>query len=70
MLVHDKFGQEGNVVVIEEFLQGRESSLLAFVSNNRIIPLENAEDHKQILSLIHISEPTRRLRGSRMPSSA
>ena len=25
---------------------------------------------KQILSLIHISEPTRRLRGSRMPSSA
>lgn len=48
MLVHDKFGQEGNIVVIEEFLQGRESSLLAFVSNNRIIPLENAEDHKQI----------------------
>ena len=25
---------------------------------------------EQILSLIHISEPTRRLRGSRMPSSA
>ena len=24
----------------------------------------------QVLSLIHISEPTRRLRGSRMPSSA
>ena len=24
----------------------------------------------EVLSLIHISEPTRRLRGSRMPSSA
>ena len=29
-----------------------------------------AWDEDRILSLIHISEPTRRLRGSRMPSSA
>ena len=27
-------------------------------------------EHRTMLSLIHISEPTRRLRGSRMPSSA
>ena len=30
----------------------------------------NLVDHLKLLSLIHISEPTRRLRGSRMPSSA
>ena len=30
----------------------------------------NAATESQRLSLIHISEPTRRLRGSRMPSSA
>ena len=42
------FGKEGSTVVVEEFLRGRESSLLAFVSNNKIFPLEEAEDHKQI----------------------
>lgn len=42
------FGAEGSTVVVEEFLRGRESSLLAFVSNNKIFPLEEAEDHKQI----------------------
>ena len=42
------FGKEGSTVVVEEFLRGRESSLLVFVSNNKIFPLEEAEDHKQI----------------------
>ena len=42
------FGAEGSTVVVEEFLRGRESSLLVFVSNNKIFPLEEAEDHKQI----------------------
>ena len=31
---------------------------------------EESGHAKMMLSLIHISEPTRRLRGSRMPSSA
>ena len=34
------------------------------------IGIEISDIISQILSLIHISEPTRRLRGSRMPSSA
>ncbi|MDO5716122.1 MAG: phosphoribosylamine--glycine ligase, partial [Tissierellia bacterium] len=42
------FGDEGREVVIEEFLQGYESSLLCFVSHNRIFPMETAKDHKQI----------------------
>ena len=33
-------------------------------------PITVAIERVDVLSLIHISEPTRRLRGSRMPSSA
>ncbi|MDO5715290.1 MAG: phosphoribosylamine--glycine ligase [Tissierellia bacterium] len=42
------FGEEGREVVIEEFLTGYESSLLCFVSHNKIYPMETAKDHKQI----------------------
>ncbi|WP_308533944.1 phosphoribosylamine--glycine ligase [uncultured Peptoniphilus sp.] len=42
------FGSEGDLVVMEEFLEGVESSLLCFVSNNKLFPLETAKDHKQI----------------------
>ena len=42
------FGDEGNTVVIEEFLNGEEASVLCLVSNNRLFPLERAKDHKQI----------------------
>ena len=42
------FGDEGNTVVIEEFLTGEEASVLCLVSNNRLFPLERAKDHKQI----------------------
>jgi phosphoribosylamine--glycine ligase len=42
------FGQEGDKVVIEEFLTGEEASLLCLVSNNKLYPLERAKDHKQI----------------------
>lgn len=37
----------GNKVVIEEFLDGEEASLLCFVSHNRIIPMETARDYKK-----------------------
>ena len=42
------FGDEGNTVVIEEFLTGEEASVLCLVSNNKLFPLERAKDHKQI----------------------
>lgn len=48
MLVDQSFGSEGTTVVIEEFLEGREESLLCFVSNNRLIPMETARDYKKI----------------------
>lgn len=42
------FGGEGSTVVIEEFLDGIEASLLCFVSNGKIIPMESAKDYKKI----------------------
>lgn len=42
------FGKEGAKVVVEEFLNGVEASLLCFVSHNKIFPMESAKDYKQI----------------------
>ncbi|MCK9444714.1 MAG: phosphoribosylamine--glycine ligase [Tissierellaceae bacterium] len=42
------FGDQGNKVVVEEFLDGVEASLLCFVSNGKIIPMESAKDYKKI----------------------
>lgn len=42
------FGDEGKKAVIEEFLSGKEASLLCFVSGNKIIPMESARDYKRI----------------------
>lgn len=42
------FGDEGEKIIIEEYLNGIEASLLCFVSGNRLIPMESAKDHKKI----------------------
>lgn len=42
------FGEEGNKVVIEEFLDGIETSLLCVVTKDKIIPMESAKDYKKI----------------------
>lgn len=48
-ILEDKiFGSEGNKIIIEEFLDGIEASLLCLVSKNKIYPLEPAEDYKKI----------------------
>lgn len=48
ILIDGKFGDQGDKIVIEEFLDGVEQSLLCFVSNNRIIPMETAQDYKKV----------------------
>lgn len=48
MLVQKNFGDEGSTVVIEEFLDGQEQSLLCFVSNNKLVAMETAQDYKKI----------------------
>jgi phosphoribosylamine--glycine ligase len=42
------FGEAGNQVVIEEFLQGQEMSLLAFVDGDVVRPMVPSQDHKPI----------------------
>lgn len=48
MIMEDKeFGEAGDKVVIEEFLTGREASMLCFVDGNTIVPMESAQDYKR-----------------------
>jgi phosphoribosylamine--glycine ligase len=49
MMVNDKFGQSGTTVVIEEFLEGEEFSLMAFVNGEDVYSLEISQDHKRAL---------------------
>ena len=46
--VDELFGQGFNTLVIEEFLQGEEASVLALTDGKTIIPLLPAQDHKRI----------------------
>ncbi|MGM0124376.1 phosphoribosylamine-glycine ligase [Enterococcus sp. AZ194] len=47
MLEENKFGASGAQVVIEEFLDGQEFSLLAFVRGEEVYPMVIAQDHKR-----------------------
>ncbi len=42
------FGDAGNKVVIEEFLEGEEASILAFSDGKNVISLQPAQDHKAV----------------------
>jgi len=47
IMTDKQFGEAGNIVVIEEFLDGIETSLLCFVNGKEIIPMESARDYKK-----------------------
>jgi len=47
MLESKKFGDAGNTVVIEEFMEGEEFSFMAFVCGERVYPMELARDYKR-----------------------
>ena len=42
------FGSAADKIVVEEFLTGVEASMLCFVDNNTIVPMESAQDYKRI----------------------
>ncbi len=49
-IMQDKqFGEAGNRIVIEEFLTGREISVLAFTDSHTLLPMCSAQDHKRAL---------------------
>ncbi len=47
MLKDEKFGEASRKVVIEEFLQGEEFSLMAFVNGSTVYPMVISQDHKR-----------------------
>ena len=47
-MVSKSFGAAGDKVVIEEFLEGQEMSILAFVDGNTVRAMSPAQDHKQV----------------------
>jgi len=48
MLERDTFGQAGRRVVIEEFLDGEELTLMAFADGKTVVPMVGAQDHKRV----------------------
>ncbi len=48
IMLDSKFGNAGAEVVIEEFLEGVEASILSFYDGQKIVPFVSAKDHKKI----------------------
>lgn len=48
IMIDKKFSSSGNQIVIEEYLEGKEASILSFTDCNVILPLLSAKDHKKI----------------------
>ena len=48
MMSDKKFGKAGDKIVVEEFLNGIETSILAFVDNDTIVPMVSSKDHKKV----------------------
>ncbi|MEA2451465.1 MAG: phosphoribosylamine---glycine ligase, partial [Actinomycetota bacterium] len=47
-MVQGKYGEAGSIVVIEEFLDGQETSVIAFTDGSKVIACEPAQDYKRV----------------------
>jgi len=48
IMQENAFGQAGSRVVVEEFMQGEELTLLSFVDGETVKPMITSQDHKQV----------------------
>ena len=49
MMLESKFGDSGKQIVIEEFLEGVEVTVLAFTDGKTVVPMPPSTDHKRAL---------------------
>ncbi|MCK4353082.1 phosphoribosylamine--glycine ligase [candidate division WOR-3 bacterium] len=49
IMIERAFGESGNKIVIEEYLEGEEVSVIAFTDGKDFIPLLPCQDHKKLL---------------------
>jgi len=47
-LVDRQFGAASERIVVEEYLEGEEASIMAFTDGNVILPMASAQDHKRL----------------------
>ncbi|MFV0527168.1 MAG: phosphoribosylamine--glycine ligase [Lachnospiraceae bacterium] len=47
LMMDKQFGDAGNTIVVEEFMEGREVSVLSFVDGRTIRTMTSAQDHKR-----------------------
>ncbi|TLM98042.1 phosphoribosylamine--glycine ligase, partial [bacterium] len=49
MIMEDRvFGESGDKVIIEEYMEGEEVSILAFTDGKTVIPMVSSQDHKRV----------------------
>lgn len=48
ILEHKVFGDAGNRLIVEEFLQGEEASFMAITDGKTVLPLATSQDHKAV----------------------
>jgi phosphoribosylamine--glycine ligase len=48
ILMQKNFGQAGEKIVIEEFLEGEEASFMVLTDGEHILPLATSQDHKRV----------------------
>lgn len=47
MMVDSKFKDAGKTIIVEEFMVGKEVSILSFVDGKHIVPMVSSQDHKR-----------------------
>ena len=47
IMAEHKFGHSGDQIVIEEYLEGPEVSVLSFTDGNVVVPMISSMDHKR-----------------------
>jgi phosphoribosylamine--glycine ligase len=48
IMVEKEFGDAGNKVIVEEFMEGEEASFIAFTDGKTVLPTASSQDHKPI----------------------